>query len=94
MLLLVYRTELILLCQLIEDSFVGKSYDVLDFTANKIGLGSPLYMNDVNRMVETIFSHLNPMATKYNKIHLIAAVPAGMALEIGRNLLKSVYYNV
>ena len=80
--------------QLIDNSFEGNPYDVLEFTADKLGLGSPLYMNDVNRLVDVIFNYLNPLAAKYKKIHLIAAVPAGMALEIGRNLLESVYCNV
>lgn len=80
--------------RLIENTFSEHTYDMLEFTATKIELGSPLYMNDVLRLVDTIFQHLNKVATTYDKIHLIAAVPAGMAVEIGRNLLKSLFYNI
>lgn len=80
--------------QLIENTFFESTYDILEFTATKIELGSPLYMTDVLRLVDIIFQYLNKIAMTYDKIHLVAAVPAGMAVEIGRNLLKSLFYNV
>lgn len=78
----------------IENSFSMEEFDLLGFTASKIDFGSPLYAKDIKKLVETIFQHLNKIATSYNKIHLVAAVPAGMAVEIGRHLLKSVYSNI
>lgn len=79
---------------LINRTFAETNYDTIEFTATKIGFGSPLYTKDVKKLVGIIFNHLNPIATMYEKIHLIAAIPAGMALEIGRNLLNTVYYNI
>lgn len=80
--------------RLIDNTFSKSTYDTLEFTATKIEQGSPIYRKDVIRLVDIIFQHLNEIANSYDKIHLIAAVPAGMAVEIGRCLLKSVFYNV
>ena len=80
--------------RIIEKTFSLPEYDLLEFIASNIELGSPISIKEVSRLVDTIFMHLNKLATTYDKIHLFAAVPAGMAVEIGRNMLKSMYYNV
>lgn len=72
----------------------GQSYDFLEFKSNRIEVGYPLYSADVCSVVQTIVSVLNTLASKYSSIHLFAAIPAGMAVELGRNLLASVYKNL
>ena len=80
--------------RIIEKTLSLSDYDLLEFNASNYELGSPISIKDVLRLVDTVFQHLNKLATTYDKIHLFAAVPAGMAVEIGRNLLSSLYYNV
>ena len=72
----------------------GQSYDYLEFKSNRIEAGYPLYNADICSIVQTITNVLNPLASKYSSIHLFAAIPAGMAVELGRNFLTSVYKNI
>lgn len=84
---------------IVQDSMIKKAlpgiiYDQLDIESSNIALGMPLYHNVVIRIVEKIFNRLNGIVMSYSTIHLFAAVPAGMAVEIGRNLLHSMYDNI
>lgn len=72
----------------------GRIYDYLEFRSDQIEVGYPLYNTDVCSIVQTIISVLDPLASKYLSIHLFAAIPAGMAVELGRNFLSSVYKNI
>lgn len=54
-------------------------------------LGEPLYDNHYEEMLSCLFKQINPIASKYEEIHIFASVPAGMAIELGRNLQKGVY---
>lgn len=78
----------------ISTAMAGQSYDLLEFKSNRIEAGYPLYNADVCSIVQTITNVLNPLASKYSSIHLFAAIPAGMAVELGRNFLTSVYKNI
>lgn len=83
----------------IDDESVYKmlsniEYDVVEFTSTNIGLGLPLYHTTVESFAKEISSFLDTVADKYQSIHLFAAVPAGLALELGRRLLRSMYKNI
>lgn len=71
-----------------------KKYDLLDVKASTIAPGFPLYHADVMRIVKKLFRRLNEIITHYEEVHIFAAIPAGMAVEIGRNMLQSVYSNI
>ena len=79
---------------LISNAMSGRSYDLLEFTTDRIEIGYPLYNDDLHSAVKTITDILNSLASKYTEIHLFAAIPAGVAVELGRNMLTSVYRNV
>lgn len=79
---------------LISAAMNGRCYDLIEFTTSQVKAGYPLYIGDIHNVVEAIISELNPLSSKYSEIHLFAAVPAGLAVELGRNLLSSVYHNV
>ena len=84
---------------LIDDESVCKilsntEYDVVEFSSTNIGLGLPLYHTTVERFAREISKFLDTVADKYQAIHLFAAVPAGLALELGRRFLRSMYKNI
>lgn len=80
--------------KLIKEAMQRVSYDTLCFVATQIDFGLPLYRKTINEFAVTICSELRKCATKYDSIHLFTAIPAGLAIEIGRRLLKSVFCNV
>ena len=80
--------------ELISAAMREQPYDYLEFKASRIEPGYPLYNDDVCSIVQTIIDVLNPLASKYSSIHLFAAIPAGLAVELGRSLLTSVYKNI
>lgn len=80
--------------ELIAATLGGRTYDYLEFKSNRIEPGYPLYNSDVCNAVRAITDILNSVASKYSAIHLFAAIPAGLAVELGRNLLTSVYQNI
>lgn len=80
--------------ELISGAMGEQSYDYIEFKSNRIEPGYPLYNSDVCGVVRSIIDVLNPLASQYSAIHLFAAIPAGLAVELGRNLLASVYQNV
>lgn len=80
--------------QLIFETMGGRHYDLLEFATDRIEAGYPLYNNDLRSVAKAITDILNPHASKYVEIHLFAAIPAGLAVELGRNLLASIYRNV
>ena len=80
--------------ELIAATLGGRTYDYLEFKSNRIEPGYPLYNSDVCNAVRVITDILNSVASKYSAIHLFAAIPAGLAVELGRNLLTSVYQNI
>lgn len=69
-------------------------YDVAEFSSTTIELGLPLYHTTVESFAKEISGFLDTVADKYQSIHLFAAVPAGLALELGRRLLRSMYKNI
>lgn len=78
----------------VAEALSGKIYDELIFKSSRIEMGYPLYHEDVDAAVQAITSVLNKLANNYSEIHIFAAIPAGLAVELGRGLLKSVYKNV
>lgn len=68
--------------------------DVLELSLVKKTLGQPLYSNHYREMLNALFSQINSIVSRYKEIHIYAAVPAGMALEIGRQIQKGVYPEV
>lgn len=78
----------------VKKALINKEYDYICFSSKTISPGYPLYNNDVKCAIAEIMNALNPRANDYDEIHFFAAIPAGMAVELGRNLLKSVYKNI
>lgn len=80
--------------QKIEKALPGRKYDLLQLKSNQIKLGYPLYKNDVERVADQIINCLNKYISNYREIHFFAAVPAGLAVELGRRMLTSIYSNI
>ncbi|MBE7003488.1 MAG: SAVED domain-containing protein [Ruminococcaceae bacterium] len=76
---------------LIKQSLGDTQYDTLSFRASIINFGLPLYSDTVKSFSEAIGETLRSYATRYSDIHVFAAVPAGLAIEIGRRILKSAF---
>lgn len=79
---------------LIAEVMKQKQYDLLEIKTDHIAPGYPLYSDDVLNIAKAIGDRLNNYVSFYKEIHLFAAIPAGLAVEFGRNLLASVYKNV
>ncbi len=69
-------------------------YDLVEFEAESVALGAPLYNYDVVKIANTVCTYLNSKASQYKSIHLFAAIPAGLAVELGRRVLRSICYNI
>lgn len=67
---------------------------LLEIKTDHVAPGYPLYNDDVLNIAKSIGDRLNNYVSHYKEIHLFAAIPAGLAVELGRNLLASVYKNV
>ena len=78
----------------IEKAMGEKMYDYIGFKTEKIEPGYPLYSKDVDDTVKSIISVMNSNVNKYGEIHIFAAIPAGMAVELGRQMLRTVYSNI
>ena len=69
-------------------------YDYIALKTDKIEPGYPLYSQDVDEMADSIISIMNYNINKYDEIHLFAAIPAGLSVELGRRMLRTVYGNI
>lgn len=78
----------------INRSIPFTKYDYIEFKTRNIELGQPLYNNDVESVAKAITDSLNTIASGYDSIHIFAAIPAGLAVEIGRRLLQSIHKNI
>ncbi len=78
----------------INRSISFTKYDYIEFKTQSIELGQPLYNNDVESVAKAITDSLNSKASDYDSIHIFAAIPAGLAVEIGRRLLQSIHKNI
>lgn len=78
----------------IEDAMGDIQYDYISFKTDKIEPGYPLCFKDFNDIAESIISIMDSNVNKYEEIHLFAAIPAGMAVELGRRMLTTVYSNI
>ena len=81
---------------MINEALPGLEYDLLDIESTNPKPGMPLYRKDILRIVKKTFDELNKIviSNNYNFIHMFAAVPAGMAVEIGRNMMQTMYDNI
>ena len=78
----------------IEETMGDTPCDYIGFKTSKTEPGYPLYSKDIDDIVDGIISVMDHNVNKYDEIHLFAAIPAGMAVELGRRMLKTVYSNV
>lgn len=78
----------------IETAMGDALYDYIALKTDKIESGYPLYSQDVDEMAERIISIMNSNINKYDEIHLFAAIPAGLSVELGRRMLRTVYGNI
>ena len=81
---------------MINEALPGLEYDQLDIESTSPKLGMPLFCKDVLRIVKKTFDELNKIviSNNYSFIHVFAAVPAGMAVEIGRNMMQTLFDNI
>ena len=70
---------------------ICKGSDVAKLVMKDKKLGYPLYSNHYENMLNDFFDKINPMVSAYDEINLYASIPAGMAIELGRNIQKGVY---
>ena len=78
----------------IDEVMDKNSYDYVYFKASKVSAGYPLYEGNVNDILNQIMNFLDSKVNDYKDLHIFAAIPAGMAVEFGRRMLKSVYSNI
>lgn len=78
----------------IDTSINLPRFDYVEFKIPNIALGNPMYSIDVIEVAKVISDYLNTVAPRYNSLHLFAAIPAGLAVELGRRLLKSICVNI
>ena len=77
------------------DEVMGQTlYDYVHFKTTKVSAGCPLYEGNVNDILNQIMNFLDSKMNDYKDMHVFAAIPAGMAVEFGRRMLKSVYSNI
>lgn len=84
--------DMVSVCEVLPRSI--DAYDTFELNVKGPEIGHPLYTSGVKKIISVLFERLNQIATVYESIHFFGAVPAGMAVEIGRNMLKSLYANV
>ncbi|AVQ99801.1 hypothetical protein OBCHQ24_12540 [Oceanobacillus iheyensis] len=67
---------------------MDKPFDSLSFTINNPGLKRVLYREDVKFIQSIIKDEVEELIQQqdYNRIHLFLAVPAGLAIELGRGI--------
>lgn len=68
--------------------------DVIEIETEPKKLGYPLFAHGVKKVVDTVIDCLNSCIANYNRVHIFAAIPAGLAVELGRRMLRSIYYNI
>ncbi len=76
----------------IED-VLSNDYDILDVSIEAPTLSKLNYKNDVLRVKSVIKNELDKLSSSYDEIHLFLAAPAGLCIEIGRIIRKSMYPN-
>ena len=87
-------TSIVINDRLIKNTLSNVDYDCLEFQTTSIDIGRPLYYSTNVQIVKKVFEHLNNIVSMYDNIHLFVAAPAGFAIELGRQMLRSMYYNV
>ena len=78
----------------IEVAMGDALYDYIALKTDRIKPGYPLYSQDVDDIAGSIISIMNSNINKYDEIHIFAAIPAGLTVELGRRMLRTVYGNV
>lgn len=68
--------------------------DVIEIEVDPKKLGYPLFAKEVKNVVDTVIDCLNPCIADYDRVHIFAAIPAGLAVELGRSMLRSIYNNI
>lgn len=68
--------------------------DVIEIDVEPKKLGYPLFAHGVKTVVDTVIDCLNSCISNYDRVHIFAATPAGLAVELGRRMLRSVYNNI
>lgn len=80
-------------CQ-IDAAVSMQKYDFVEFKIDEFSLGEPLFHSDVVTVAKTVCDYLNNLVSDYRSVHLFAAIPCGLAIELGRRMLKSIYSNI
>ena len=68
--------------------------DVIEIAAKPRKFGYPLFAEGVKKFVDTFADCLDECIADYDRVHIFAAIPAGLAVELGRRMLRSVYNNI
>lgn len=70
---------------------IGVNFDVYEIMTIPKELGYPLYHNQYMLVLNKLFDDIDNIASSYAEIHIFAAIPAGMAIELGRRFQKGIY---
>lgn len=71
-----------------------EKYDIVEINAEPNNLGFPLFCNGIKIVADATIGYLNKHISAYERIHVFAAIPAGLAVELGRRMLHSIYNNI
>jgi 3',5'-cyclic AMP phosphodiesterase CpdA len=66
-------------------------FDLIAVSINEPTLSKLNYKKDVENVKNIIKNHLDKLHNNYDEIHLFLAAPAGLCIEIGRNIRKDMY---
>ena len=78
----------------VDEAMGSEKFDCICFKTKTVDFGTPLYTKDVCSILNEIMKSLDSYRKNYDEIHIFAAIPAGMAVELGRRMLSSVYCNI
>ena len=70
------------------------NYDYVEIRTEPNKLGFPLFLSGIKEVANVTIDYLNAHISQYDKIHIFAAIPAGLAVELGRRMLDSIYNNI
>lgn len=72
-------------------SVLGEDYDLFSVGIERPRLSVLNYHKDILKVKNTLKSKLDVLQSRYNKIHLFLASPAGLCIEVGRIIRKNMY---
>lgn len=88
------ETSTIICDETINNTLSSDAFDTVEIATEPMGFGFPLFHSGVRDVANKVIDYLNAIVSRYESIHVFAAIPAGLSIELGRMMLKSIYNNI